>query len=159
MVGNVEMVWVVDYICAFCLNQDSQDSRIFRIGIIQSDKLTHKVIGCAMSVHKMLGNGFQEVIYQRALEIEMKSVNLNFAREMEMPIFYKNIQIGTRRVDFFVENLIMLELKALTAIEKVHLAQAKNYLEAYRMPIGLLINFGSKSLEFKRIFSNANAIN
>jgi GxxExxY protein len=139
-----------------CLNQDSQDSRIYRIGTIQSDKLTHKIIGCAMNVHKMLGNGFQEVIYQRALGIEMESANLNFAREMEMPIFYKDIQIGTRRVDFFVENLIMVELKALTSMEKVHLAQAKNYLEAYKMPIGLLINFGSKSLEFKRVFNNAN---
>jgi GxxExxY protein len=112
-----------------------------------------------MNVHKTLGNGFQEVIYQRALGIEMESENLNFAREMEMPIFYKDIQIGTRRVDFFVEGLIMVELKALTSMEKVHLAQAKNYLEAYKMPIGLLINFGSKSLEFKRVFNNANANN
>jgi len=81
------------------------------------EMLTHKIIGCAMKVHRTLGNGFQEVIYQRALEIEMKSANLNFAREMEMPIFYKDIQIGTRRVDFFVENSIMVELKALIALE------------------------------------------
>jgi GxxExxY protein len=107
-----------------------------------------------MNVHRTLGNGFQEVIYQRALEIEMRQANLNFAREMEMPIFYKNIQIGTRRVDFFVENLIMVELKALVTIEKVHLAQAKNYLEAYKMQIGLLINFGANSLEFKRVHIN-----
>ncbi len=104
-----------------------------------------------MKVHRTLGNGFQEVIYQRALEIEMKSANLNFAREMEMPIFYKNIKIGTRRVDFFVENSIMVELKALIALERVHLSQAKNYLEAYKIPIGLLINFGSTELEFKRV--------
>jgi len=107
-----------------------------------------------MNVHRALGNGFQEVIYQRALEIEMQQANLNFAREMEMPIFYKNVQIGTRRVDFFVENLIMVELKALVAIERVHLAQTKNYLEAYKMQIGLLINFGANSLEFKRIYIN-----
>jgi len=121
---------------------------------MQHETLTHKIIGCAMNVHRALGNGFQEVIYQRALEIEMQQANLNFAREMEMPIFYKNVQIGTRRVDFFVENLIMVELKALVAIERVHLAQTKNYLEAYKMQIGLLINFGANSLEFKRIYIN-----
>ena len=121
---------------------------------MQHDILTGKIIRCAMNVHKALGNGFQEVIYQRALEIEMWQVNMSFAREMEMPIFYKNIQIGTRRVDFFVENLIMVELKAATVLEKVHLSQAMNYLEAYKMEIGLLINFGSKSLEFKRIHNN-----
>jgi len=121
---------------------------------MKHDILTGKIIRCAMNVHKALGNGFQEVIYQRALEIEMWQVNMSFAREMEMPIFYKNIQIGTRRVDFFVENLIMVELKAATVLEKVHLSQAMNYLEAYKMEIGLLINFGSKSLEFKRIHNN-----
>jgi len=121
---------------------------------MKCDVLTGKIIGCAMSVHRTLGNGFQEVIYQRALEIEMRQANMNFSREMEMPIFYKNIQIGTRRVDFFVENLIMVELKAVIALENVHLAQAMNYLEAYKMQIGLLINFGAKSLEFKRIHNN-----
>jgi len=110
-------------------------------------------------VHRTLGNGFQELIYQRALEIEMNLAKLNFAREMEMPIFYRDIQIGTRRVDFFVENKIMVELKALITLEKVHLAQAKNYLEAYKIPIGLLINFGSNELEFKRIFKNQNPKN
>ncbi|MDR3000342.1 MAG: GxxExxY protein [Fibromonadaceae bacterium] len=121
---------------------------------MQNDALTSKIIRCAMNVHRILGNGFQEVIYQRALEIELQEANLNFVREMEMSIFYKNIQIGTRRVDFFVENLIMVELKALVILEKVHLAQAINYLEAYKMQIGLLINFGAKSLEFKRLHNN-----
>ena len=115
------------------------------------EDLTKKIIGCAMEVHKRLGNGFQEVIYQRALEIEMKMVNLEFAREMEMPIFYRDVEIGTRRVDFFVEGKVMVELKALTKLEDVHLAQAINYLEAYNMEIGLLINFGSRSLQFKRV--------
>jgi len=122
--------------------------------IMQYEMITRKIIGCAMNVHSALGNGFQEVIYQRALEIEMQQSSLIFAREMEMPIFYKNIQIGTRRVDFFVENLIMVELKALAVLENVHLAQAKNYLEAYKMQIGLLINFGTIKLEFKRIYAN-----
>lgn len=117
-------------------------------------ELTEKIIGCAMKVHSTLGNGFQEVIYQRALEIELKKSRLNYSREMEMPIYYVNIEIGTRRVDFFVENIIMVELKALILLEDVHLAQAMNYLEAYKVEIGLLINFGSRSLQFKRVHNN-----
>lgn len=113
--------------------------------------LTGRIIGCAMKVHSTLGNGFQEVIYQRALAIEMKKQGLAFAREMEMKIFYDGIDIGTRRVDFFVEEKIMVELKAVTKLEDVHLSQALNYLEAYKIDTGLLINFGSKSLEFKRV--------
>ena len=115
--------------------------------------LTHKIIGCAMKVHSTLGNGFQEVIYQRALAIEMEKNGLSFTREMEMEIFYDDIQIGTRRVDFFVENEIMTELKALIKLEDVHLAQAMNYCQAYGLPIGLLINFGAKSLQYKRVYN------
>ncbi len=118
------------------------------------EDLTRKVIGCAMETHKRLGNGFQEVIYQRALAIEMRIENLSFVRELEMPIYYREEQIGTRRVDFFVQEKIMVELKAIINLEDVHLAQAKNYLEAYNMEIGLLLNFGSKSLEFKRVHNN-----
>ena len=104
-----------------------------------------------MEVHKTLGNGFQEVIYQRALAIELENQKLSFARELEMQIEYKSREIGTRRVDFFVENKVMVEIKALIKLEDVHLAQAINYLEAYNLEIGLLINFGAKSLEFKRL--------
>jgi GxxExxY protein len=107
-----------------------------------------------MKVHGTLGNGFQEVIYQRALAIEMEFEGLLFTREMEMPVFYRDIQIGTRRVDFFVEEKIMVELKAIINLEDVHLAQAINYLEAYKMQVGLLINFGTKSLQFKRVHNN-----
>jgi GxxExxY protein len=117
-------------------------------------EITEKIIGCAMLVHRTLGNGFQEVIYQRALEIEMLHNGIKFKREKEMDIFYRNKMIGTRRVDFFVEGCIMVELKALVKIEDVHLAQAMNYCEAYNMEIGLLINFGAKSLEFKRVHNN-----
>ncbi|MFD2872825.1 GxxExxY protein [Mucilaginibacter ximonensis] len=117
-------------------------------------ELTEKIIGCAMKVHASMGNGFQEVIYQRCLAIEMEKQGLKFARELEMSIYYDNIDVGTRRVDFFVENLIMVELKALINLEDVHLAQAMNYLEAYKMDIGLLINFGSRSLQFKRVHNN-----
>ena len=113
--------------------------------------LTAKIIGCAMSVHKALGNGFQEVIYQRALEIEMRLGNLSFSREFEMPIFYRDEQIGTRRVDFLVEGIISVELKAITKLEDVHFVQAINYLEAYNLEIGILINFGEISLNFKRL--------
>src|SRR5579864_8954020 len=112
------------------------------------ESITHKIIGCAMKVHSTLGNGFQEVIYQRALAIEMGKQSLGFKREMEMPIFYDGIDIGTRRVDFFVEDFIMVELKAIINLEEVHLAQAMNYCQAYNLPVGLLINFGAKSLEF-----------
>ena len=114
-------------------------------------EITEKIIGSCMKVHAALGNGFQEVIYQRALEIEMQEVGLHFARELSMPIYYKGRQIGERRVDFFVAEKIMVELKAIIQLENVHLAQAKNYLEAYNMQVGLLINFGSISLQFKRL--------
>ena len=115
--------------------------------------LTGKIIGCAMKVHNTLGNGFQEVIYQRALAIEMKKEELGFLREMEMIIFYEEIDIGTRRVDFFVENAVMLELKAVEKLQPVHKAQAINYCEAYNIADGLLINFGGLSLEFNRVYN------
>jgi GxxExxY protein len=115
------------------------------------DDLTYKIIGCAMKVHSSLGNGFQEVIYQRALEIEMTNQGVDFAREVEMPIFYDNQNIGSRRVDFVVASEIIVELKAIILLEDVHLAQGLNYLVAYKMDKGLLINFGAKSLEVKRL--------
>ena len=104
-----------------------------------------------MEVHKHLGSGFQEVVYQRALSIELNMQGIEHIREQEMPLKYKGYDIGTRRVDFFVENKIMVEIKAVKELEDVHLAQAINYLEAYRMEIGLLINFGNTSLQFKRV--------
>ena len=118
---------------------------------MQHNDLTHKIIGCAMKVHSTLGNGFQEVIYQRALAVEMERQGLGFAREMECPVFYEDVQVGTRRVDFLVEDVVLVELKALIKLEDVHLAQAKNYLEAFKLEVGLLINFGARSLEFKRL--------
>lgn len=124
---------------------------------MKHDELTHTIIGCAMIVHRTLGNGFQEVIYQRALAIEMEKERLGFEREMGMTIFYEGIDIGTRRVDFFVDGNIRVELKALIKLEDVHLAQAMNYCQAYHLPIGLLINFGSKSLKIKRVY-NVNHI-
>ncbi|MGF7078674.1 GxxExxY protein [Mucilaginibacter sp. UYCu711] len=117
-------------------------------------ELTEKIIGCAMKVHAAMGNGFQEVIYQRCLAVEMQKQGLGFVREMEMPIFYDGIDVGMRRVDFFIEGAIMVELKAIINLEDVHLAQTMNYLEAYKMEIGLLINFGSRSLQFKRVHNN-----
>ena len=117
-------------------------------------ELTFKIIGCAMEVHKHLGNGFQEVVYQRALAIEMQMQGIEFTREQEMPLMYKGFDVGTRRVDFFVEDKIMVEIKALINLEDVHLAQAMNYVEAYRLEIGLLINFGAKSLQHNRVHNN-----
>lgn len=113
--------------------------------------LTSKIIGLAMEVHRQLGNGFQEVIYQRALEIELRNNGILFSREHEMPVYYKEQQIGLRRVDFLVENTLSVELKAIIDLQEVHLAQAINYLEAYDLEVGLLINFGAKSLQFKRL--------
>ncbi|MCO5260395.1 MAG: GxxExxY protein [Crocinitomicaceae bacterium] len=125
---------------------------------MKHEDLTRKIIGCAMEVHKQLGNGFQEVIYQRALSIELQLQGLEFSREHEMQIQYKGHEIGTRRVDFFVENVIMVELKAIINLEDVHLAQAMNYVEAYDLEIGLLLNFGAKSLQFKRVHNNKKEI-
>jgi GxxExxY protein len=118
--------------------------------------ITGKIIGASMKVHSTLGNGFQEVIYQRALAIEMAKWGLSYQRELEMQIYYDGYEIGTRRVDFLVEEKIMLELKAVTKLEDVHLAQTINYLEAYKLEVGLLINFGSKSLEYKRVIKSQN---
>lgn len=118
---------------------------------MKHEELTHKIIGCAMRVHSALGNGFQEVIYQRAMEIEIADNGISYSREYEMPVYYKNQQIGTRRVDFLVEENISVEIKAVINLENVHLAQAINYLEAYDLEVGLLINFGAKSLDFKRL--------
>jgi GxxExxY protein len=123
-------------------------------------EITHKIIGCAMLVHSFLGNGFQELIYQRALAYEFSVAGLEFSRELEMPIYYKNLMepIGTRRVDFLVENRVLVELKAISVLEDVHLAQILNYLRAYKIEIGLLINFGEKSLNFKRVILSERTV-
>jgi GxxExxY protein len=115
--------------------------------------ITEKIIGAAFEVHKFLGNGFQEVIYQRALAIELERCWLSYQREIEQDIYYRDVPepIGRRRADFVVENKVLIELKAVSELNEAHLAQALNYLKAYRLEVGLLINFGSKSLEFKRV--------
>ena len=119
-----------------------------------TDKLTYDIIGCAMTVHRALGPGFQEVIYQRALAMEMERAGIDFGREIEQPIYYRGVEIGSRRADFIVGNRVVVELKALTALEPVHLAQAKNYVVAYGFDLGLLLNFGARSLEHRRIFGS-----
>jgi GxxExxY protein len=118
------------------------------------DEITYKINGCAMKVHNTLGNGFQEVIYQRCLAIELSRSGLIYAREVKQTIYYEDIEVGTRRADFIIENQIVLELKAVINLEDVHLAQAKNYVTAYKFPIGLLINFGAVSLQFKKIYNS-----
>ena len=115
------------------------------------EEITGKIIGYAMKAHSIMGCGFQEVIYQRCPAIEMRNNNIQFMREYEMPVYYEGQRIGTRRVDFFVENKVMVELKAVSALDDVHIAQALNYLEAYNTEVGLLLNFGGKSLEYKRL--------
>ena len=120
---------------------------------MEKDDLTYRVIGCAMKVHNTLGAGFQEVIYQRCLAIELKNAGISFEREIEQLIYYEGKEVGTRRADFVIEQQLVVELKALIKLEDVHLAQAKNYTVAYNFPKGLLINFGGKSLEHKLIFN------
>ena len=117
------------------------------------DELTFAVIGCAMKVHSTLGNGFQEVIYQRCLAIELEKASIEFKREVDQTIFYEGIEVGTRRADFVIASKLIVEIKALINLEDVHLAQVKNYLVAYNFEKGLLINFGSKSLQYKLIFN------
>ena len=117
------------------------------------DDLTYKINGCAMKVHNTLGNGFQELIYQRCLAIELNRAGISFTREQEHTIYYEGIEVGKRRADFVIEDCVIVELKALINLEDVHLAQAKNYVVAYDKPIGLLINFGSTSLQFKKVFN------
>jgi GxxExxY protein len=120
---------------------------------MKHEAITQKIIGAAFEVHKFFGNGFQEVIYQRALAIELNEAGLIFQREIEHDIYYKDVSapIGKRRADFVVENKVMVELKAISELDDVHLAQALNYLKVYKLEVGLLINFGSKSMTFKRL--------
>jgi len=123
--------------------------------------IIERIIGASFEVHKFLGNGFQEVIYQRALAYELANAGLNFQREIEQDIFYKDIRepIGTRRADFVVEGKVIVEIKAIAELEDVHHAQILNYLRAYKLEVGLLINFGSKSLIFKRFVFSAKSNN
>jgi GxxExxY protein len=117
------------------------------------DKITHEIIGCAMEVHKILRDEFQEVIYQWSLFVEMNLRQTEYKREFEMRLFYKGVDVGERRIDFLIGNEISVEIKAIVNLEDVHLAQAINYLEAYNLYTGLIINFGSNSLQFKRLFN------
>lgn len=116
--------------------------------------ITEKIIGCAMRVHQRMRNGYQELIYHRCLIIEFNKNNLPFSNESELPIFYEDVQVGKRRVDFLVDNKVIVEIKALTDLTDAHLAQALNYLEALSLEVGLLINFGSRSLEVRRLINN-----
>jgi GxxExxY protein len=121
---------------------------------MQLNDVTFQIIGCAMKVHNTLGNGFQEVIYQRCLAIELELAGLGYEREKEQTIYYNDVEVGSRRADFVVEDTIVIELKALIALEDVHLAQAKNYVVAYNLPIGLLINFCAPSVQYKKVYNN-----
>lgn len=124
------------------------------VNVEKYNELTGKIIKCAMNVHNGLGNGFQEVIYQKALAIELKDAGIQFEREVEMDIYYRNQYIGKRRADFLVEDNIIIELKAVSELNDLHMNQTINYLEAYKLEVGLLINFGENRLKFKR-FLNA----
>ena len=135
------------------LEHDIKDDKMDKMSQEEVNKLTHKIIGCAMEVHNQMGNGFQEVVYQRALSIEFNLNGINHQRELEMPLEYKGYNVGTRRVDFFVEDKVMVEIKAIETLEGVHKAQAINYCEAYNIADGLLINFGAERLQYHRVFN------
>jgi len=135
------------------MNRIKENCHLSNQNNMELNELTYKINGCAMKVHNTLGNGFQEVIYQRCLAIELRKAGLVFEREKEHVIFYEGEDVGTRRADFIIEGKVMVELKALITLEDVHLAQAKNYVVAYDLPIGLLINFGGISLQFKKVFN------
>ena len=116
--------------------------------------VTKEVIGCAMRVHSALGSGFPENIYHRSLALELSRCGLVFEQEVHLPVFYLDTQVGARRVDFLVAECVLIELKALTELTPLHYAQIINYLNAYRLEVGLLINFGEASLRFKRFIRN-----
>ncbi|MBL7764579.1 MAG: GxxExxY protein [Chitinophagaceae bacterium] len=120
---------------------------------MEKDQLTFDIIGCAMKVHSGMGPGFQEVIYQRCLAIELRNAGLHFIREQEQTVYYHGIEVGSRRADFIIESKVVVVLKALVNLENVHIAQAKNYVVAYDLPLGLLFNFGGSSLQHKLIFN------
>ena len=126
----------------------------FEVDVAAYDDLTFKVIGCAMTVHRKLKMGFPEVVYQRALAIELFKQGVSAEREIELPVFYDDEKVGSRRVDFFVEGRVVLELKAVECLTKAHEAQLLSYLEAFKIQVGLLLNFGTQSLEFQRVIKN-----
>jgi GxxExxY protein len=123
------------------------------------DKLTNRIIGCAMKVHRTLGKGFEEKIYQRALALEFFAADIQFKREVEMLVYYNGRVIGKKRVDFLVEESLVIELKALAEMTESHLAQAICYCQVQEVPYGLLINFGASSLQFRRVFNPNHPIN
>lgn len=118
--------------------------------------ITEKIIGCSLNIHKQLGNGFPEIVYHRCLEIEFKKIKLAYKTEFECPIYYENIEVGKRRADFIVENVILVEIKALHGLDDYCISQVLNYLKAFNLEVGLLINFGEKSLKFKRLINTIN---
>ena len=112
--------------------------------------LTHMIIGCAMKVHRILGPGFQEIIYKRCLVIELEKSGLHCTCEIEKEILYEGANVGSRRLDLLVDDKVIVELKAVTAIEPLFRSQIINYLKVFKIEVGLLLNFGGTSLHFQR---------
>lgn len=119
-------------------------------------EITEKIIGCSLNIHKQLGNGFPEIIYHRCLEIEFNKAGLKYKTEFDIPVFYDNIEVGKRRADFIVDDVVLVEIKALQGLDDYCISQVLNYLKAFKLEVGLLINFGEKSLKFKRLISTIN---
>ncbi|MBA2761403.1 MAG: GxxExxY protein [Segetibacter sp.] len=121
---------------------------------LKYSELTEIIINAAMKVHRSLGPGFPEIIYQRALEVELKRRDINYKAEQELPVFYEGVLVGKRRLDLLVESIILVELKAVSEFEKKNFNQVLNYLEAFNVEVGLLLNFGVESLQMKRFINN-----
>jgi GxxExxY protein len=121
---------------------------------LKYNELTEAIINAAMKVHRSLGLGFPEIIYQRALLVELGKRGIESKAEQELPVYYEDVLVGKRRLDLLVENKILIELKAVSELEKKYFNQVLNFLEAFNVEIGLLLNFGTESLQIKRFINN-----
>lgn len=117
------------------------------------EDLTSKIIGAAINVHKELGSAYEEKIYQRALQIEFQKIGIKSIREQEVNIQYSGIEVGKKKLDFVVEHKIIIELKKADEINNVHIAQVASYLQALRLKLGLILNFGLSKLQIKRVIA------
>lgn len=115
------------------------------------EALTRRIIGAAIEVHRTLGPGFLESIYRNALSRELQSKGLSFESEKEVPVTYKTIVVGRHRLDLFIERRVIVELKAVSGITDVHVAQALSYMKATGAELSLIVNFGGPSLTWKRL--------
>ena len=119
------------------------------------EDLSGKIIGAAIKVHRELGSAYEEKIYQRALYLEFQKAKLSFAREKEINIKYQGVTLGKKKLDFVVDNKIIIELKKSDEINNVHIAQVVSYLKTLGLQLGLILNFGLSKLQIKRVITKS----